>query len=192
MATERTWAERVITTEAKAVAGLAGQINHHFHAAVDALEACTRTGGTVLVTGLGKSGRVHHDKWHSKIGRLARDFDCRLTRNSNKHDIWYDRQIAQCGERFRTLHDPSFKRDRKGPTSERLRKMLEVKPTHLGRIIRCPNESNACRSKQCPESDAGLAIVFEHVFHFSPLSRRADCRVVPPRVVQLWSPQGLG
>ncbi|HZW05593.1 MAG TPA: SIS domain-containing protein, partial [Phycisphaerales bacterium] len=54
--TEAALARRVIAYSAAAVSGLA--VGTEFHAAVGILETCARSGGTVLVTGLGKSGLV--------------------------------------------------------------------------------------------------------------------------------------
>ncbi|HYC99592.1 MAG TPA: SIS domain-containing protein [Phycisphaerales bacterium] len=53
---EAALARRVIAYSAAAVSGLA--VGAEFHAAVTILETCARSGGTVLVTGLGKSGLI--------------------------------------------------------------------------------------------------------------------------------------
>lgn len=51
-------ARRVLEAEAEAVSRLAGEIGEVFTAALDALERCVEAGGSVLVTGLGKSGLI--------------------------------------------------------------------------------------------------------------------------------------
>ncbi len=55
---ERAFAAAVLNAEADAVSSLARTLGPEFHRAVDLLEACAASGGTVLVTGLGKSGHV--------------------------------------------------------------------------------------------------------------------------------------
>lgn len=57
-AEERALAERVLTAESRAVAGLVGRLGEEFHEAVALIVRCADAGGTVLVTGLGKSGLV--------------------------------------------------------------------------------------------------------------------------------------
>ncbi|MEL7473386.1 MAG: KpsF/GutQ family sugar-phosphate isomerase [Planctomycetota bacterium] len=57
-ANERSLFERVASDEAAAVARLSGTISEEFHDAVSLLERCAASGGTVLVSGLGKSGLV--------------------------------------------------------------------------------------------------------------------------------------
>jgi arabinose-5-phosphate isomerase len=51
-------ARRVVEAEALAVRGLAARIDDEFHAAVDLICGASRVGGSVLVTGLGKSGLI--------------------------------------------------------------------------------------------------------------------------------------
>ncbi|HYE03649.1 MAG TPA: SIS domain-containing protein [Phycisphaerales bacterium] len=51
-------ARRVIAAESAAVAGLAHRLDDGFLRAVDLVVACADAGGTVLVTGLGKSGLI--------------------------------------------------------------------------------------------------------------------------------------
>ncbi|MBY0309467.1 MAG: SIS domain-containing protein, partial [Phycisphaerales bacterium] len=51
-------ARRVISYSASAVKGLEARLGPEFHAAVGVIEACARSGGTVLVSGLGKSGLI--------------------------------------------------------------------------------------------------------------------------------------
>lgn len=58
IAAERAFAESVLRAEAAAVARLADLLGEPFHRAVDLLEGCADSGGTVLVTGLGKSGLI--------------------------------------------------------------------------------------------------------------------------------------
>jgi arabinose-5-phosphate isomerase len=55
---ERAFAEGVLRAEAAAVSGLIDRLGPAFHKAVDLLQACSDSGGTVLVTGLGKSGLI--------------------------------------------------------------------------------------------------------------------------------------
>ncbi|MEX2219670.1 MAG: SIS domain-containing protein [Phycisphaerales bacterium] len=55
---EREFAQGVLRAEAGAVAGVAEGLGAEFHEAVSLLVACADAGGTVLVTGLGKSGLV--------------------------------------------------------------------------------------------------------------------------------------
>lgn len=57
-AAEADLARRIFQAEARAVAGLADRLGPAFHRAVDLIVACQRAGGTVLVTGLGKSGLI--------------------------------------------------------------------------------------------------------------------------------------
>ncbi len=58
LAAERDFAAAILRHEASGVAGLAGALDGAFHRAVDLLERCAEAGGTVLVTGLGKSGLI--------------------------------------------------------------------------------------------------------------------------------------
>lgn len=58
LAAERAFAADVLRAEAGAIAALAGALGEPFHRAVDLLERCAESGGTVLVTGLGKSGLI--------------------------------------------------------------------------------------------------------------------------------------
>jgi len=55
---ERRFIEQVLRAEADAVAGLLGRIGPAVHQAVDVLARCADSGGTVLVSGLGKSGLI--------------------------------------------------------------------------------------------------------------------------------------
>jgi len=55
---EREFARNVLRAEAKVVTDLAAAVGEPFHRAVDLLERCADSGGTVLVTGLGKSGLI--------------------------------------------------------------------------------------------------------------------------------------
>lgn len=55
---EREFARGVLRAEADAVARLGDALGAEFHRAVDLLERCAASGGTVLVSGLGKSGLV--------------------------------------------------------------------------------------------------------------------------------------
>jgi arabinose-5-phosphate isomerase len=55
---ERRFAAEVLRAEARAVESLAERLDDAFHAAADLVERCACTGGTVLVSGLGKSGLV--------------------------------------------------------------------------------------------------------------------------------------
>lgn len=55
---ERGFAEGVLRAEAAAVGGLLESLGGEFHRAVDLIETCANSGGTVLVTGLGKSGLI--------------------------------------------------------------------------------------------------------------------------------------
>ena len=55
---ERAFAASVLRAEASAVAGMAETIAEPFHQAVSLIQACADSGGTVLVSGLGKSGLI--------------------------------------------------------------------------------------------------------------------------------------
>ncbi|MBX3377165.1 MAG: KpsF/GutQ family sugar-phosphate isomerase [Phycisphaeraceae bacterium] len=55
---ERAFAEGILRAEAAAVSGVLGHLGETFHKAVDLIETCANAGGTVLVTGLGKSGLI--------------------------------------------------------------------------------------------------------------------------------------
>jgi arabinose-5-phosphate isomerase len=55
---ERGFAEGVLRAEAAAVAGLVETLGDEFFRAVELIEKCADSGGTVLVTGLGKSGLI--------------------------------------------------------------------------------------------------------------------------------------
>jgi arabinose-5-phosphate isomerase len=57
-ADEKAFATRILAAESKAVQALAARLGPEFHAAVDLLVKCADAGGTVLVTGLGKSGLI--------------------------------------------------------------------------------------------------------------------------------------
>jgi arabinose-5-phosphate isomerase len=58
LAEEREFAASVLRAEAEAISSTATTLNGTFHRAVDLLEVCVEAGGTVLVTGLGKSGLI--------------------------------------------------------------------------------------------------------------------------------------
>ncbi len=104
-ARERALAERILRDEAAAVAGLVERLGPSFHQAVDLLEKCADAGGTVLVTGLGKSGLiaakisatltslgiashfVHPtEAAHGDLGRFRRDDVCLALSNSGETD----------------------------------------------------------------------------------------------------------
>jgi arabinose-5-phosphate isomerase len=55
---ERDLARRVLSAEAAALAQLAETLDDSFHRACDLIESCAGAGGSVLVTGLGKSGLI--------------------------------------------------------------------------------------------------------------------------------------
>jgi arabinose-5-phosphate isomerase len=55
---ELAFARQVLLTEAQALAALASHLHEPFERAVDLIVGCADSGGTVLVTGLGKSGLV--------------------------------------------------------------------------------------------------------------------------------------
>jgi len=57
-AEERALAERILQAESRAVAGLPARLGEEFHVAVDLIVRCADSGGTVLITGLGKSGLI--------------------------------------------------------------------------------------------------------------------------------------
>jgi len=57
-AQERAFVEGILREEAAAVSGLIAGLGDAFHKAVDLIETCANSGGTVLVTGLGKSGLI--------------------------------------------------------------------------------------------------------------------------------------
>jgi arabinose-5-phosphate isomerase len=57
-AKERELAARLLDAEAAAITGVARRLDDAFHAAVDLVAGCADAGGTVLVTGLGKSGII--------------------------------------------------------------------------------------------------------------------------------------
>lgn len=57
-APERRFARDVLRAEAEAVSRLAESLDAEFHRAVDLIVRCADSGGTVLITGLGKSGLV--------------------------------------------------------------------------------------------------------------------------------------
>ena len=57
-AAERDLAIRILTAEHQAVEGVIAHLGASFHHAVTLLEGCARAGGTILVTGLGKSGII--------------------------------------------------------------------------------------------------------------------------------------
>lgn len=58
VADERRFAEAVLRAEADAISALAATLGEEFHRAVDLIVACAESNGTVLVTGLGKSGLI--------------------------------------------------------------------------------------------------------------------------------------
>jgi arabinose-5-phosphate isomerase len=58
LAAELAFARGVLRAEGEALHRLGGQLGEAFHKAVDLLETCAEAGGTVLVTGLGKSGLI--------------------------------------------------------------------------------------------------------------------------------------
>lgn len=55
---ELAFARDVLRAEAEAIESLAGTLGREFHDAVDRICQCVEQGGTVLVTGLGKSGLI--------------------------------------------------------------------------------------------------------------------------------------
>jgi len=55
---ERAYGARIISHEAESLSALASSLGGAFIEAVDLLDSCARAGGTVLVTGLGKSGLI--------------------------------------------------------------------------------------------------------------------------------------
>lgn len=57
-AEERRFAEYVLRAEARAVTGLVDRLGEGFHSAVGLIVRCADSGGTVLVSGLGKSGLI--------------------------------------------------------------------------------------------------------------------------------------
>lgn len=57
-ADERAFIARVLRHEAEAVAALADHADHRYSGAVDLIVSCADAGGTVLVSGLGKSGHI--------------------------------------------------------------------------------------------------------------------------------------
>lgn len=102
-AAERAFAERVLRDESAAITGLVARLGTEFHEAVDLLERCADAGGTVLVTGLGKSGLigakiaatltslgiashfVHPtEAAHGDLGRFRRDDLCVALSNSGE------------------------------------------------------------------------------------------------------------
>lgn len=104
-AEERAFVERILREEADAVSGLAARLEPGFHQALDLIERCADRGGTVLVTGLGKSGLigakiaatltslgiashfVHPtEAAHGDLGRFRRDDVCLALSNSGETD----------------------------------------------------------------------------------------------------------
>ncbi len=102
---ERAFAEAVLRDEAGAVAALVQRLGPEFHTAVDLLERCADRGGTVLITGLGKSGLigakisatltslgiashfVHPtEAAHGDLGRFRTDDICIALSNSGETD----------------------------------------------------------------------------------------------------------
>jgi arabinose-5-phosphate isomerase len=102
---EREFARRVLSDEAAAITALADTVGDSFHQAVDLLERCADQGGTVLVTGLGKSGLIgakiaatltslgiasHYvhptEAAHGDLGRFRRDDLCLALSNSGETD----------------------------------------------------------------------------------------------------------
>jgi arabinose-5-phosphate isomerase len=57
-ADELAFARALLADEARAVSALADRLGAEFHRAVGLLDTCAASGGTVLVTGLGKSGLI--------------------------------------------------------------------------------------------------------------------------------------
>ncbi len=57
-ASERAFAVKLLEAEAACVRALAENLGSEFHAAVDLIVQCADAGGTVLVSGLGKSGKI--------------------------------------------------------------------------------------------------------------------------------------
>lgn len=57
-ATERAFARKLLEAEAACVRALAMNLGAEFHAAIDLIVGCADSSGTVLVTGLGKSGKI--------------------------------------------------------------------------------------------------------------------------------------
>lgn len=57
-AAEASFAAEVLRAEARAVEGVVAVMGAEFSCAVDILERCVREGGSILVTGLGKSGLI--------------------------------------------------------------------------------------------------------------------------------------
>ncbi|MEO1130382.1 MAG: KpsF/GutQ family sugar-phosphate isomerase [Planctomycetota bacterium] len=57
-ATERSFVADVLRAEADAVSGLIDRLGSELHQALDVLEACMKAGGSVIVTGMGKSGLI--------------------------------------------------------------------------------------------------------------------------------------
>lgn len=55
---ERTFAMEVLASERDAIDAASSRLDDRFHRAVDLIVSCADSGGTVLVTGLGKSGLV--------------------------------------------------------------------------------------------------------------------------------------
>ncbi len=105
LAQERAFAESILRDESAAVGALAGTLGKPFHDAVALLEKCANAGGSVLVTGLGKSGLigakisatltslgiashfVHPtEAAHGDLGRFRRDDVCIALSNSGETD----------------------------------------------------------------------------------------------------------
>ena len=57
-AQERAFAAKLLGAEASAITALSANLGPEFHAAVDLIVRCAEQGGTVLITGLGKSGLI--------------------------------------------------------------------------------------------------------------------------------------
>lgn len=57
-ADERGFALRILSAEAQAIAALPDRLTPAFHSAIDLIARCADSGGTVLITGLGKSGLI--------------------------------------------------------------------------------------------------------------------------------------
>lgn len=104
-AEEKAFAERILREESQAVSRLAAALAPAFHEALDLIERCADGGGTVLVTGLGKSGLigakisatltslgiashfVHPtEAAHGDLGRFRRDDVCLALSNSGETD----------------------------------------------------------------------------------------------------------
>lgn len=105
IAGERAFVERLLRAESEAVTGLIDRLDGDFHRAVELVVACAGAGGTVLVTGLGKSGLIgakisatlasvgvpsHHvhptEAAHGDLGRFRKDDVCLALSYSGETD----------------------------------------------------------------------------------------------------------